>query len=374
VPRVLLTFEPPDGGVARNVVQLALGLARHGWEAEVAGPADALPSAALEAAGVPVHPLPFGRGYRRPHREAAALAELRRLLAARDYELVHGHAAKAGALARLAARAAGVPALYSPHCFPFAMDVPALARRGLVVAERALAAFGGDVLCVCEAERRLALGERIAPGERLHVVHNGSEPHPEDVEADPRLRALAAAAGPLVGAVSVLRRQKRLDVLLDAAPLILAAVPDARIAIVGDGPLRDELRAHAARRGLDGDERVALLPFSPPAARHLAALDVHVLPSAWEAFPIGVLEALASGVPQVATDVGGTREAITPATGILVAPGDPRALAEAVIALLRDPARRAAMATAARARHAEAFGVARMVAGTAAVYERVIAA
>jgi glycosyltransferase involved in cell wall biosynthesis len=369
VPRALLTFEPPDGGVARNVAQLALGLAAHGWEVEVAGPADAMSVPALEAAGIAVHRLAFARGYRRPDRDAAALAGLRRLLGRGGYDLVHAHAAKAGALGRIAARAAGVRSLYSPHCFPFAMGVPAPVRRALAAAERALAGLGGDVLCVCEDERRLALAERIATAERLHVVHNGSEPCPEDVEPDPRLRALADG-GPLVGCVSVLRRQKRLDLLLDAAPLILAAVPEARIAVVGEGPLREELRAHAARRGLDGDDRVAFLPFSPPAARHLAALDVHVLPSAWEAFPIGVLEALACGVPQVATDVGGTAEALTPETGVLVPPGDARALADAVVALLRDPARRAAMSRAARARHAESFGVARMVAATASVYEQ----
>ena len=111
----------------------------------------------------------------------------------------------------------------------------------------------------------------------------------------------------------MLRRQKAVEVLLEAAPAVLAAVPEARIAIVGDGPEREALGARAAALGLDG--RVAFLPFTGPASRHLRALDVYVLPSAWEAFPIGVLEAQACGVPQVATDVGGTREAVVPETG-----------------------------------------------------------
>jgi glycosyltransferase involved in cell wall biosynthesis len=143
-------------------------------------------------------------------------------------------------------------------------------------------------------------------------------------------------------------------------------MPAATIAVIGDGPELQALRAAA-------DPRVVFAPFHAPAARHLRALDVYVLPSAWEAFPIGVLEALACGVPQVATDVGGTREAVTPDTGILVPPSDPRALADAVIALLRDPARRERMAAASRARHAAHFTVERMVAETAAVYDAVLA-
>ena len=111
-------------------------------------------------------------------------------------------------------------------------------------------------------------------------------------------------------------------------------MPDARIAIVGDGPEREALGARAAALGLDA--RVAFLPFTGPASRHLRALDVYVLPSAWEAFPIGVLEAQACGVPQVATDVGGTREAVVPETGVLVPPRDPGALA---LALVRAAAR-----------------------------------
>ena len=98
-----------------------------------------------------------------------------------------------------------------------------------------------------------------------------------------------------------------------------------------------------------------------------------MLASSWEAFPIGALEALACGVPQVATAVGGTREAVVPETGLLIPPRDPAALADAVIELLRDP--RAARGGCPR-RHArgtrERFTVERMVAGTAAVYDAVL--
>ena len=115
----------------------------------------------------------------------------------------------------------------------------------------------------------------------------------------------------------------------------------------------------------------AFLPFTAPSARQLRATDVYVLSSAWEAFSIGVLEALACGVPQVATDVGGTREVVDDETGILVPPHDPSALAEALVALLSDPERRARLATASQARHSERFGLDRMVAATASLYDEI---
>ena len=230
--------------------------------------------------------------------------------------------------------------MYSPHSFPFVGDFPALRRRVAEGLERLLAPLAGAVVCVCQAEREVALRHRLAPAERLHVVYNGCDPCPPGVTADPRLAQLRAG-GPVAAAIQVLTAQKSIDTLLRAAPLLFERMPDARLAVVGNGPLRGELEACAASLGLDRDERFAFLPFAPPAARYLLASDVYVLPSAWEAFPIGLLEAQACGVPQVATDVGGTGEAVSVDTGLLVAPHDPPALAAAIGDLLADDERRA---------------------------------
>lgn len=372
MPRVLLAFEPPDGGVAECVGRIALGAAAHGWDVEVAGPVEALPYPALTGAGIPIHRLPFARGYGSPGADAAALRGLVRLLRTGRFDAVHLHSAKAGVVGRLAARITGTPALYSPHCFPFIGEFGTPRRVFATAVEVVLGHLGATVVCVCEAERRIGLRHRVAPRRRLAVVLNGSPACPEGVEPDPALVALGAG-GPVAAAITVLRAQKTVDVLLDAAPLVFAALPQARVAVVGDGPLRDALHAQAAALGLDADERFAFLPFAAPAARHLAAADVYVLPSAWEALPIGALEALACGTPQVVTDVGGTGEAVSPATGLLVAPHDPRALAAAIVELLSDPARRDAMSAASRARHAERFTVERMVGETVALYDAAIA-
>jgi glycosyltransferase involved in cell wall biosynthesis len=368
VRRVLIAFEPPDGGVAEHVAQLAASLGGHGWEVELAGPERTGVYERLAEAGLRVHRVPFQRGYGHPATDAVALRRLAGILRRGRFDLVHCHSAKAGVLGRLAARAAGVPAVYSPHCFPFVGDFGAPRRRFATLVERSLAPLSAAVICVSEDERREGLAAGLPAG-RLTVVRNGCPPPPR-VEPDPALEALRAG-GPLAAAIAVMRPQKSLDVFVDAAPLVLERMPEARLALVGEGPLHAELAERARGHGLEDDPRFAILPFRAPAARHLRAADVFVLPSAWEGLPIAILEALSCGVPQVATAVGGTPEAVGDGTtGLLVPPRDPPALAAAIVALLGDPGRRGAMGRASVQRWQDGFQLERMVRETADVYAR----
>ena len=371
VPRCLLAFEPPDGGVAENVMRLALGLPERGWEPWVAGPEEAIVHPELERAGVPTARLPLVRGYGSPGSDGRALRRLTGILARERFDLVHCHSAKAGVLGRIAARLTGTPVVYSPHCFPF-VGPWGLPRRAFSIGiERMLGPLTDTILCVSEQERGLALEHGLAPPARLAVVHNGSEPCQPDLERDAELEAFAAG-GPLAATMAVLRPQKAVHVFIEAAPAILERVPDARLAVIGGGDMKEELVALAGR--LELGESLRFFDYRPPASRQLASLDVFVLSSAWEAFPISILEAMACGVPQVVTDVGGSGEAVgVGETGLLCPPNDPPALAEQVVELLGDPDRRAAMAEASRARHRERFGIDRMIDATAALYDRVLA-
>jgi glycosyltransferase involved in cell wall biosynthesis len=366
--RIALVCEPPDGGVAEHVLQLVRRLPEHGHTPLLLVPPGFAHLDELRADGHDVRTLHLRRDYSHPHHDARALGGLVRALGGAD--LVHAHSAKAGVLGRLAARLARLPAVYTPHGFPFVGEMSGARRRFGVVVERGLAPVTAALVCVCEFERDLAR-ETGLRARRIEVVHNGCPPCDETTPVDEEVRRLRAR-GPVIGAVSTLRRAKRLDVLLDALPAILAAVPDASLVIAGEGPEGPALHAQAARLGLSDDPRLRFAPFTPPAARYLRGLDVYVLSSSWEAFPIGPLEAQACGVPQVVSAVGGTRESVVPETGLLVPAREPGALARAVIELLRDPARRAAMSAASRSRHAERFTVERMVAGTAAVYDAVL--
>jgi glycosyltransferase involved in cell wall biosynthesis len=371
--RVLLAFEPPDGGVADSVLYLARGLGSHGWKAEVAGPPGSLVQAAIEAAGVRYHAIALSRGYARPDRDLEGLLALRALLREGRFDVAHLHSSKAGFLGRLASVAARTPWIYSPHCFSFVGPVGRVRSTFGMVVELALGRIGGGmIVAVADAERREALSHRLAPPERVALIRNGCPPCPARLEPDAAL-AQFADGHPTAGTLCVLRRQKGVANFLRAAGAILTVIPDARLAVVGDGPERHALETRARGLGLDG--RVRFFAYRGPAARQLASLDVFVLPSLWEAFPLSLLEALACGVPQVATDVGGTSEAVVDGvTGLLVPPGDVGSLADAVTTLLRDPVRRAGMSTASRARHTQRFSVDAMIGATAAVYDAVVAA
>jgi glycosyltransferase involved in cell wall biosynthesis len=366
--RVLLVHEPPDGGVAEHVRLLALGLREHGYEAEVAGPPESVTAESLREHGVTVHTVPFVRAYSRPDAELKVAPALARLAGRPGITLVHAHSSKAGVHGRVAARFARVPSVYSPHCFGFIGPVSSKRKLAATAIERALAPLSGAILCVCEAERREALEQKIASPRKLITVMQGIPAPATDVPGDPSLAALRGG-GPLVGAVNVLRPQKRNDVLIDAIPRVWARVPEARFAIVGNGALEPDLRARAVRCGVEPDERFQMLPFTAPSIRYLQELDLFVLPSDWEALPIGVLEAMAAGVPQVVTAVGGNAEAVSADSGRVIAPDDPQRLADVLVQLLGDAPERVRLAAGSRARHRDRFTVERMVGEIAAVYD-----
>jgi glycosyltransferase involved in cell wall biosynthesis len=343
--RVLQVLQPHDGGVVQHVVQLAGELRSRGWDVEIAGSPGA--AAALERSGAPVHVLPFtrvpGRG------DVRAARALRRLDAAGAYDLVHAHSSKAGALVR-----AVLPnrrrLVYTPHCFAFAAGF-GRSRAAYWAVEQALVARTGALIACSDWERGVA-GRLL--GARPHVIRNGvppcapAEPHP----------ALAAAPKPVVGFLARLEPQKDPLALVRAAHAV-----NGTVAIVGNGSLAPEIRAAG----------VLHLPFEGPVERYLRGFDVYVLPSRWESLPIAVLEAMACGLPVLATDVGGTAEAVRDGvTGAIVPVGDDAALATALGRLTADPDALRRMGEAGRERAARDFGVDRMTGEVEALYRSLL--
>jgi glycosyltransferase involved in cell wall biosynthesis len=202
-----------------------------------------------------------------------------------------------------------------------------------------------------------------APRARIRVIYNGIDIerfHPETA---------GEAVGPIV-TIGRLVDQKNHDLFLRAAAMLSRDVPDARFTIVGDGPLRATLEAQARALGLA--DRVSFTGERGDVEAILRTASLFWLTSRWEGMPNVVLEAMASGVPVVATDVGGARELVRDGIdGFVVGPNDAAAFVRHSRAMLGDAGRRCACATAARV-HAEMLSTPRMIAAMAQLYEEVL--
>ena len=193
------------------------------------------------------------------------------------------------------------------------------------------------------AAARLRLEGVTTP--KIEVIHNGIDLAafpPHQYSARPRRIAMVAC----------LREEKRIDVLIAAAPRILARYPDAEFWIVGDGSCRAQLVAMARQAGVLS--RFQFLGHRDDVPAVLSNVDLFVLASRSEAFPNSLIEAMAAGLPVVATAVGGIPELVADGhTGRLVPPGDAEALAHALLDLLDGPTRAAELGRAARHRIAQ---------------------
>ncbi len=375
--RVLHVMQPPDGGLPEHVRQLGLGLLARGDAVTIAGPARAATRAELEAAGARWLPLELLGGMVTPGADLRGSRVVGRALRSGRFDLVHLHGQKAGMVGRAAAVLTGTPSVYTPHALVYrtqlVRDVRGRRARYVLTRgmERALGRRTAALVAVSEEEREAAIADGLAPAERVHAIPNGVELHGA-VTPDPRLHDVPGT-GPLLGFVAGLRDQKGLPTLLDALALLARQGRPARCAIVGNGPMADEVRERLTALGLDATTRV--LPFTGPSAVHLAGLDAFVLPSYWEGMPIGLLEAMGAGLPCVASAVGGVPEVLEDGvSGFVVPPGEPAPLAERLGLLLGDAGLRARMGAAARERVVTCFAVADMVQRTRALYEQVLAA
>jgi glycosyltransferase involved in cell wall biosynthesis len=175
----------------------------------------------------------------------------------------------------------------------------------------------------------------------------------------------------VVGTVGRLAPQKGIDLLLQAAELVRRERPETSFRIAGDGPLSEEIHEEARRRGLGDDVQFDGLVDGPWGV--LAELDVFVLPSRWEGMPFSLLEAMSCGLPVVSFDVGGVTDLILDeAYGAVVAPGDVRGFADAILRYVDSPETRHRVGAAARGRVLEEFTLDRMIERTYEVYREAL--
>lgn len=262
-----------------------------------------------------------------------------------DFDVIHTHMMHSNILGGLAGRAAGVPVISTIHNSLISRKRFHPLRFGLeTIALRHLATL---VMAVGESTARAHL--RRLRGKDIRVIPNAVE-IPAPISPEERLAAREELCGdsrrPLLISVGRLTEQKGYAGLLEAFRQVHPAYPRAFLALVGSGELQPELQALIEQYGLQGSARLVGPRDDVP--RLLAASDVFISSSLWEGLPKVILEAMAAGLPLVATRVGDTPNVVQEDFGLLTSPGQPSELSEAICYLLAHPERLPQMGRAAR--------------------------
>jgi glycosyltransferase involved in cell wall biosynthesis len=313
---------------------------------------------ALRGHGLEVHRLGTGPVW---------VGRLRSLVRRRGIRLVHAHSPYPAAVARVALPR--VRHVYTEH------NVWARYQPVTYWANRMTYGGNDHVFAVSEEVRasiRMPPGARLprAPVETLHPGLDPSAPTSWERPDGVREELGITANAPLAGTVGSLTPKKSHETLLRAIRVARRSLPDLRVAVVGQGPMAGTLRRRAA--DLAVADAVTFVGYREDAARVASAFDVFVLSSRHEGLPVALLEAMAAGRPVVATRVGGVPEVVRDrGEGILVPPGDPEALAAALVTVLADADLRARLGAAARRRAAD-FDIRRAVRRHEEVYRRLL--
>jgi glycosyltransferase involved in cell wall biosynthesis len=317
----------------------------------------ASPGALLERTAAREEVAMIGLSMRRdiaPVADLKSLLQLWWLLRLLKPDIAEFSTPKAGLLGSLAAWMAGVPArVYMLRGLKLE-TAKGLKRALLLGAERAAAACAQSVLCNSQSVMNEARALRLAPPAKLRLLGEGSSngvdverfsPGPSNVHTWLGIPETA----PVVGFVGRLTRDKGIPELIEAFDTILKGQPKAHLLLVGwFDASEDALKAEWKRRIIE-HPRIHCTGFVTDTAPYYRAMDVMVLPSWREGFPNVVLEAAATGIPVITTECTGARDSVlAEVTGLLIPPGYPVAISEAVLKLLRDSERRLRMGEAAR--------------------------
>jgi glycosyltransferase involved in cell wall biosynthesis len=289
-----------------------------------------------------------------PWADLVSLVRLWWLLTVRQPDLTEFSTPKAGLLGSVAALLAGVPRrVYLLRGLKLE-SCRGLKRAILLVTEKVAAWCSQVVLCNSESMRNEALALGIAPANKLKVLGDGSSngvdlerfsPGPSDI----RQRLEIPPGAPVVGFVGRLTEDKGVPELIEAFDVILRRVPEAHLLLVGWFDAAEDALNVAVRKRIENHPRIHCSGFAADTAPYYRAMDLMVLPTWREGFPNAVLEAAATGIPVVTTLCTGSRDSVVPeVTGLLIPPGYPEAISEAVLKLLLDRDRRLRMGAAAR--------------------------
>jgi glycosyltransferase involved in cell wall biosynthesis len=353
------------GGAEAKTIATVLGLDEYQFTVGYGAAYDQEQVDRLETAGIDTQRFPLLRHYN-PATAVPAVASLAWYLRRENFDIVHTHSTEAGIVGRFAAALAGVPNIvHTVHGVPFAEDRNDFLNRFVLSCERQAAKYTDCIVTNADVIADEYLDRGIGTPDQYTTVYSGVN---LDAFADAEPAKNLPGKRPRVVMVGRLADGKGHGVLLDAVESM--GDWDGSVCIVGDGPLYDDLKAEISERGLA--DRVFLTGFRNDMPNVLAASDALVLPSFREGTPRVITEAMASGLPVVATDIAGIPEQVIEGeNGYLVSTGGGQALRERLEELLADSDLRARMGERGLDR-IEEFSVETMIEELDYVYEELL--
>lgn len=357
----------PLGGIERRMVQTLARLDRNKYQMSVTCIRERGELAGeVEALGIPLFLQPVKRRL-----SPRGLWDLAQLFKREKIDIVHTHMYRANTSATVAARLAGVPVVITHVHSMNTWDTP----RQLWM-DRMLHPWRDRVLAVSEAVRQNYLQHTGVAPQKVITLYNGIDLKEYEIDAaQARAKRKELGLAPehrVVVVVARLVEAKALHFMLEAAAQVVSALSSVRFLMVGDGPLEGKLKAQTRQLGLDSHVIFIGQRHDVPAI--YAASQAAALSSVREGFANVVVEAMAAGLPVVATDVGGNREAVVDGhNGFIVPPRQPQAHAAALIKLLSDPLLAGEMGQKGRRRAQEYFSLEKMVKDTESLYDSLAA-
>ncbi len=368
------------GGAQENTMLTADLLDKRTWAVDVlCGPQTGSEGSLIEAVrerGTPLFIEPALVREVSPLKDLLAFVRLVWRIWLGGYAVVHTHSSKAGILGRWAAWVAGVPVIvHTVHGWGHHERQHPLVRAYYVILEKLTLRITDKLIVVSPQNIEKGLADGIGRPEEYVVIRSGIEMerfgHPQVAREETRRAWGIPADAPVIGTVTRLSVQKAPLDFVRAAARVAATRPDAWFVMVGDGDLRPQVEALATELGIR--DRLVLTGLRRDVPELMAAFDIFALSSLWEGLPRVLPQAMATGLPIVATAADGTAEAVTQGvTGFLTPPGDPEILAGMLLQLLQNPALAQRMGAAGRAR-ADEFSDTRMVAQIDALYRELLA-
>lgn len=298
-----------------------------------------------------------------PFKELLALKEIINVLCQVKPDIISLHSSKAGWLGRLAAKWLKIPVVFTAHGWSFTEGVPNKKRLVYRWAEKLVAPFTDKIITVSEYDRELAIRYKIAYPSKIVTIHNGMSDIDSTLFAKPEVEP--------VHLIMVARFEEPKDHIL-----LLEALRELKdlswtLELIGDGPLMGRVKEKA--ENIKILDRVQFSGTRDDVPFRLSRAQIFVLASKWEGFPLSILEAMRAGLPVIASDVGGVKEAvINGVTGYLVSRGDKYSLKNYLKQLILDPDKRVQFGLAGRKRYKEFFTFERMAKQTMEVYREVV--